>query len=72
MIVNDFNFMSIVVFGPNKADPELTVNPNAMLTLPVVFESFKPVGRRNLQIVQPCRSIEHPKFPESNRLDVMR
>ncbi len=71
MIVNDFDVMSVVVFRPNKADPELIVNPNTMLTLPVVLESFKPIGRRNPQIVQPCSSIEHPELPESNELDVM-
>lgn len=72
MIVNYFNVMGIIVFRPNKAYPELIVDPNTMLTLPVVFESFKSIGRWYLQIIQLNRSIEHPKLPEGHGLDVMR
>ncbi len=72
VIINDFNFMGIVVFRPNKANTKLIVNPNTILPLSVVFESFESVGRRDLQIIQLCRSIEHPRLAESHRLDVMR
>jgi hypothetical protein len=44
----------------------LVVNTDAVLPLPVPFELFQTIARRNLQIFEVSRGIQHGKFSLRN------
>ncbi len=51
MIIHNFNICRIPVV-PDKADPELIVNANAVLPLPVPVQCFEPIPRDRGEIAQ--------------------
>ena len=55
--------------GPAEADAELVVDPDAMLTLSVADEPFKPVAGWNTKVFEANRGIELPEFSEGNALN---
>jgi hypothetical protein len=55
---------------PNKADPPLIINPDAVLTLSLAAQSLESVSGYDSQILQ-CRGIiEHSKLPPCHPSDV--
>jgi hypothetical protein len=38
--------------GPDKADPKLIIDPNAVLTCPIPFQGFKAIAWRKTQRFQ--------------------
>ena len=71
MVVYDFNFEGVARL-PAKTNAPLVVNPNTMLALPVMLQGFEPVVRRNRQIPQNARIVEHSELAQGRRLDVDR
>ena len=69
VIIGDFNFIRSVSF-PEKTNPPLTVNPDAVLPDPICFQHLQPVSWWGEQILEIRRVIEHREFPFSNLLEV--
>jgi hypothetical protein len=59
-----------VAMNPHEADPELVVDPDAVLSAPIPLQRFEPVGRRITQIFQSSCVIEHSEFAHQRSLDV--
>jgi hypothetical protein len=45
VVVDDFHVRRTVV-GPTEADPELVVDPDAVLAFPITSQRFQPIARR--------------------------
>jgi len=67
VIVHDFDVVSVTV-APDKTNPVLIIDADAMLTLPVASERFKTISWKNNQVAKlMCRvqllelSLRHPR-----------
>ena len=58
VIIGDFYVMRVVAL-PNKANPELIVDPNAVLTASVALQFLKPISGKQCQILQFGGAIQH-------------
>ncbi len=63
------------VFGisliPFKTKTPLIIHPNAVLILTVAFQSFQMIGRRNPEIIEGVRLVQHEKLSKSSLLDLL-
>ncbi len=50
------------IFRPDKAQPPLIVDPDAELVGAVALEPFQAVSRRNPQVFEGVRGIQHVQF----------
>ena len=57
MIIDNLNIGRAAI-GPDKADAELIVDANAVLTHPFTFERLQPITRRRAQKIQCLGGIE--------------
>jgi hypothetical protein len=71
MVILDDNIVSTSIF-PAKADAPLLVNSDAELAFSVTFECFESVRRRDAEIVDVNRLIEHRKLVQSPLLNLRR
>lgn len=55
-----------------QTDAPRVIDPDAVLTLEVTFERFKPVGRRNPQILQGDGIVEPTQLATRHGLDIGR
>ena len=55
--------------GPAEADPELIVDPDAVLPCSVALQCFEPVSRRDVEIRQATGYLELPEHSPRNRLE---
>ena len=69
MIVDDFNSGGIA-FSPDKAQPPLVVDPDAVLACAVAPQCFKLVARGNTQEVQHGCSVQLLQLAQRNLLNV--
>jgi hypothetical protein len=69
MVINDLHIIRISAF-PTKAYSVPIVNPDTVLAFTVTLQSFKPIGRGNLQILQRNRPIQHPELSQRDSMDV--
>jgi hypothetical protein len=67
MVINNFDIFRTGL-GPAKANPELFVDSNAVLTLAVTVQRLQHVARRHLKIIQLICSMELADFPQGNAL----
>ncbi len=51
VVIDNFYIVGVSIV-PNKAQPKLIVDANAVLSCPVSRERFQPVSRRDAQFVQ--------------------
>ena len=69
MVVHDFD-----VFGssrcPSKAEAELLIDSDAVLTLSVSFQRLEAVSWRNAEILQAPSDLELSELPTGDRFDV--
>ena len=68
MIVNDFNVMKAVTID-HKADAILIVDPNAVLSLAITMEQLQMIRRRDSQILQTSRIVDHNQLAERDTLN---
>ena len=61
MVVNDLNIECASIF-PTEADPPPFVDPDAVLTLPVPFQSFQMITGRNPQVMEEARPMKVEKL----------
>jgi hypothetical protein len=69
MVINDLYVVG-VPGPPAEADPPLLVDANAVLARPVTLELLESIRRRDSQVLQGRRGIEHPKFSERDALNI--
>lgn len=61
MIIDDFDLLRGAI-APNKTDPPLIVNPDAVLTSSVPRQRFQSIPGNGGQIFQLVCGLEHPEF----------
>lgn len=71
VVVDDDDLGDIAVV-PAEADAPLVVDADAVLTTPIAFQRFQPIGRRDTQILETGSGIEHAQLASGNRLDIGR
>ena len=69
MVIDNFNLGGSKI-GPGKAEPELVINPNAVVPGTVSRKCLESVTKRGAQKVQGGRTIELLQFSFGNRGDV--
>jgi len=62
MIINDFHVMSIS-FYPFKTDAPLVIDADTVLSFAIASQTLQSVCRRDAQIVQILRVVEHTQLP---------
>jgi len=70
MVIDNFHTMSAVLL-PNKAQPPLIVNTDAVLSLTLTFQCFQSVPWRHSQAVQFSGSMQLEQFSPRNPFDVL-
>jgi hypothetical protein len=61
MIVDDFDVLSAGI-GPPETYPELIVDPDAVLSLPIAFKGFQTIPGWNAKVLQPHRDFQLAKL----------
>jgi hypothetical protein len=57
-MVHNLDIVSIAI-APDKADSPMVIDADAVLALAITRELFKAIARRNAQILQPLRVVQH-------------
>lgn len=68
MVIDDFN-VTDVAFAPDKTNPPLIVNSDAVLAGPITFECLEPVAGRNAKILQPFGGMKIEELTPCHALD---
>lgn len=71
MVVRYFDLECVSTF-PFKGDPPLLIDPDAVKSGPIAAQFFQMVRWRNPQIIDILRAVDHPQFPSSNMLNILR
>jgi hypothetical protein len=71
VIIDDLNIKSMTVTLP-ETDPALLVDPNAVLALPIAFQSLQLIRARNRKILQVSSRIQLLQFHQRPLLNVAR
>jgi len=69
VVVHDLDIFSTAVF-PQKADSELIVHANAVLSGAIASQDLQPVARRHAKIVESCRAVQDAQLASCNGLNV--
>ena len=69
MVINNFDLFR-TGSGPAEANPELPVDSNAVLTLPVTMQRLQHIAGRYFKIIQLACSLKLPNFPQGNALEI--
>jgi hypothetical protein len=70
VIIGEFNVVGVGI-APSEADSPLIVNPDAVFSLSISGQLFKTVPRREAQIDQIFRGVQHNEFPLGEPLHVL-
>ena len=65
MVVHDFDVIRIAI-APDEAEPPLVVDPDAVLSDPIVRESLQVIARWLPEILEPDRRGQRPKLATSH------
>jgi hypothetical protein len=68
-VVIDNPDLAALAILPNKTNPPLIVDADAVPALAVSLQHFQPVGRGNAQVIEPMRVVQHPQFSPRNLLN---
>ncbi len=71
VVIDDLHVEGIALV-PDKTDPPLVINANAVLTGTLPVKRFEAVGRRDAEVIQDSGIIEHTQFAPSHLLDIPR
>src|SRR3546814_5121700 len=66
VVVHDFYVFGVRAI-PAKADPELVVDPDAVLALAIAPQGFQTIARRHPQIIQATGPVELFQLASANR-----
>ncbi len=61
MVIDDLDVLSTRI-GPAKANPELVVDPDAVLSCPVAPERFQMIAGWDSKVLQSSGDFQLPKF----------
>ena len=70
-MIDDFDRVALPLL-PDEADAPLVVDPDAVLACALPPQRFQPICRRNAQVIEAVRSVEHPQLPSGERLNLIR
>src|SRR5699024_1455655 len=68
VVVNDLHLLWSGV-GPHEADPPLVVDPDAVLTSSVAFESLEPIAGRDPEVLERLRRSHLAKLAQCDSMD---
>ena len=68
VVIDDFGFERVTV-APDKTNPELIVDADAVLASPVAAQRFEPISRWNSQIVQSGGAVQDGEFAHGHAFD---
>ena len=68
MVIDDLRVVGIALV-PSKTDAPLIVDPNAVLACAVASQPLQAVARRDAEIGQPHRRIQHAELPQRHSLN---
>lgn len=71
MVVNDLYVIGVALF-PVKTDTPPIIDPDAVLTFPILLRRLQVVRWGYSQVLKCLGSIEHPQLPQSDPLNVCR
>jgi hypothetical protein len=71
MIVDNLDIEGFAI-PPDKANPPLIIDADAVLALPVPRQSFQPVATQPAQIVKTLRCVDHKQLRPSPVLYLRR
>lgn len=69
MVIDDLDLFGAVL-APNKADPPLIVDSDAVLTAAIASQGFESVPRRRAEVREPSRRIQHIQLAQCDGLDI--
>jgi hypothetical protein len=69
MVVNNPNIFGAVL-APAKTNSPLVVDANAVLSLPIAFQRFKPIRRWCQQVPQFRCIVQHLQFAYCDDIDI--
>ncbi len=69
MVIDDL-YVEDIALVPDKTDPPLVINADAVLTDTLPVKRFEVVGRRDAEVIQASGIIEHTQFASSHLLDI--
>jgi hypothetical protein len=69
VVIDDLDVVCISG-SPAETDPPLGVDPNAMLAGPIPLQLLQTIARRQPQIIERRRCIEHTELPERDPLEI--
>ena len=69
MIVDDLDFVRGSIL-PDKAEPPLIVDPDAVLSDPVAFQGLQAIAWRHPEVVEPDRGVQHSQLAARHGQDV--
>ncbi len=70
MVIDNFDVVSVSV-PPFKADPELIIDPDAVLAFPVTFECFEPEAGQ-FEIPERCGRVQEFQSDPSRLFDALK
>jgi hypothetical protein len=68
VIIDDLDLARVAIM-PYKTDSPLVVDSNAVPASPIAGELLEPVSRRNPEILQRLRVVQHRELPTRDILD---
>jgi hypothetical protein len=71
MIIDYLDLVDVALV-PNKADSPALIDSDTILAMAVSLESFQAVSRRNAQIIEGSRLVEHAQFAQGASLNFRR
>ena len=68
MIVYYLDFIDVALF-PHKADSPALIDSDTILAMAISLERFQAVSRRNAQIIEGSRLVEHAQFAQGGSVN---
>jgi hypothetical protein len=68
MIVDNLNVFSAGII-PDKANPKLVINPDAVLPLSIAFQLFQHIPWWDTQVIKADGNLELPELAPGDSLD---
>jgi hypothetical protein len=71
MVIHYLHILDAAIF-PDKANPVLVIDPDAVLAAPIAMQGFQSISRRHLENIDCARRIEHFQFPPRRALNSLK
>jgi hypothetical protein len=71
VVVDDLDVVR-PAFLPDEANSPLSVHPDRVLASPILRERFELISRRDSEILQTRRRMQHRELPKRYALDVVK